>query len=379
MRIGFFTDTYLPTPTGKSVVIEVYRKALERAGHEVYVIAPAFPKYQDISENIIRVPSITLPNRPENPLAKLPSSSLLRHIKSLELDVVHIFSIYNIGQFGMTVAKKLYLPKILSFDNLFTEHTRYYRDIYKPLAKSWHVSTTRKLANQANLVIVPSPSALQLAKMYGIVTPVEIVPAGIEMSEYSACPPSEVRDRFSIPVGQKILLYTGRLDEENNIRFLLKSFKSALQKDSDLHLLIIGRGPQEDLYRKIVKRQSFGDNVTFGGFMPRGELNRIYGACDIFLFPSTSATQAIAVLEAMAGGLPIVAINRLGPADLVRDNENGFLVPLNEKRFTDSILTLTENEKLIGHFGRASKQIASRFTLENCINHLIASYKTVVK
>jgi glycosyltransferase involved in cell wall biosynthesis len=215
--------------------------------------------------------------------------------------------------------------------------------------------------------------------MYGIITPLEIVPAGIDITDYSANPPAQLRDRFHIPEGQKILLYVGRLDDENNIKFLLRSLKMALRKNENLHLLIIGRGQQEDLYRKIVKRQSLSDNVNLGGFMPRGELNKIYGACDMFLFPSTSATQAMAVLEAMAGGLPIIAINRLGPSDLVRDNENGYLVPLNEKRFSDSILLLAENEKLVNHFGRASKQIASRFTVRNCVNHLIKTYEKALK
>lgn len=379
MRIGFFTDTYLPTPTGKSVAVEVFRKGLENIGHEVFVFAPNFPGYQDKSDKVIRVPSIVLPNRPENPLAKIPPHSFHKRVKELELDIIHIFSVYNVGLLGLYASKKLFLPKIFSFDSLFTEHTRYYRDIFKPLAKAWYIASTKKIANQANTTIVPSPSAYRLAKMYGIITPLEIVPAGIDITDYSANPPGELRNRFHIPEGQKILLYVGRLDSENNIKFLLRSLKMALQKNGNLHLLIIGRGQQEDLYRKIVKRQSLGDNVTFGGFMPRGELNKIYGACDMFLFPSTSATQAMAVLEAMAGGLPIIAINRLGPSDLVRDNENGYLVPLNEKQFSDSILHLAENEKLVNHFGRASKQIASRFTIRNCVNHLIKTYQKVLK
>lgn len=359
-------------------MVEASRKGLTQAGHEVFIFAPGFPKYQDKSNDVFRIPSIILPNRPENPLAKIPPSSIHKQVRELELDLIHIFSVYNVGLLGLTSSKKFYLPRVFSFDNLFTEHTRYYRDSLKPFAKAWYISATKKIANQSNAVTVPSPSARKLAKMYGIVTPLEIVPMGINISDYSACPPDEVRRRFNIPHGQKIVLCVTRLDDENNIRFLLRAFKSVLQKEENLHLLIIGHGQQEDIYRKIVKKQAFSDNVTFGGFMPRGELNKLYGACDIFVYPSTSATQAIAVLEAMAGGLPIVAINRLGPADLVRDNENGYLVPLNEKQFADSILSLARNDKLINHFGRASKQIASRFTTTNCINHLIQTYNKVL-
>lgn len=378
MKIGLFTDVYLPTPTGTSVAIETYRNELERYGHEVYIIAPSFPHYEDKSSNIIRVPSIFLPNRPEMPLAKPITGSDAKKINELDLDIIHTFSIYSVGSYGLKVSKSTHKPIVFSYDSLYTEHTKYYRPIIKPFAKSWHQNTSRQYANQCNAIIVPSPSAKKLILGYGIITPLFIVPVGINVDDYMSITPETLRSRFSIPSGQKIILSVTRIDEENNIRFLLRVFKEVWIKKENTHLLLIGRGPQEDIFQKIARSQPFTDNITFGGFMPKGELNKIYGACDLFVFPSTTATQALAVIEAMAAGVPVVAINRLAPSDIVRDGEDGYLTPLNEQVFSAKIVYLLENDKLRNHFGRIARANARKFSTENSIKHLLEVYKKIL-
>ena len=379
MRIGFFTDTYLPTPTGTSVTVENYRKALHARGHDVYVVAPEFPHYQDQSDAIIRIPSVFLPNRPESPIAKPVGGKQKQQILELELDIIHTFSLYNIGLCALDLSKHSHKPLVFTFDALYTEHTKNYRPIFKPMARIWYQRALRHYANSSQTVIVPTPSVKNLACQYGIVTPVEIVPAGINADDYTAITPSTLRTKFSIPEGQRVLLYVGRLDEESNVRFLLRAFREVWFKRENTHLLIIGRGPQEDLFQKIVKRQPFGDNVTFAGFMPKGELNKVYGAADVFVFPSTTATQALAVIEAMAAGLPPVAINRLGPSNIIRDDEDGYLTPLNEKQFSDKIIYLLENDKIRNHFGRIARDHAKKFSIEHSVENLLKIYQQLLK
>ncbi|MGI6371268.1 MAG: glycosyltransferase [Patescibacteria group bacterium] len=379
LRIAFFTDTYLPTPTGTAVVVETYRRHLAKLGHDVFVIAPQFAKYKDSSKNIIRVPSVQLPNRPETPLARPITGRVLRTIKKLDLDIIHTFSIYSVGNFGLEFAKKTRRPAIFTMDALYTEHIKYYRDIFKPFARSWYIRQSRRHANQSTCVLVPTPSARRLVTKLGVVSPVHIVPAGVDVSDFSSTTPQALRDHFNIPAGQKILLFVGRLDEQSNIRFLLRTFREVWYKDEHVHLLLIGRGPQEDIFQKIVEREPFGDNVTFGGFMPKGELNKVYGACDLFLFPCTNATQAIVILEAMASGLPTVAINRLAPSDIVHDNEDGFLTPLNENAFSDRIIYLLRNPKIRLHFGRVARARAKAFSTQNSVLRLLNIYQKTLK
>lgn len=377
MKIGFFTDTYLPTPTGTAVMVETFRRQLTAMGHEVYVIAPEFTHYQDTNKNVIRVPSVFLPNRPENPLAKPIGGKAAKQIRDLDLDIIHTFSIYSVGSFGLTLSKSQHKPVIFTFDALYTEHTKYYRDFLKPMARGWYQKTSRRHANQCDAVLVPTPAAKKLVEQYRVVTPIHVVPAGVNIDDFTSITPRTLKNKFNIPEGQAILLYVGRLDEESNVRFLLRAFREVWYKKEDTHLLIIGRGPQEDVFQKIADKQPFGDHVTFGGFMPKGELNKVYGACDIFVFPATTATQAIAIIEAMAAGIPTVAVNHLAPANIIRDNEDGYLTPLNENTFSDKIVYLLENPKIRNHFGRTAREHAKHFSVQNSVKHLLTVYNQI--
>jgi len=359
-------------------MVESLRQNLEKLGSEVFIVAPEFPHYQDKENNILRVPSYFLPNRPESPIAKPIASKFYKTVENYELDIIHSFTVYTIGTFGLNCSKKFHKPIVFTFDTLYTEHTKNFRPLYKPFAKMWYQKQLISMANSCQLTLVPTPSTRSLAEEFGVITPIEILPSGVSVNDYTSITPAALRAKFSIPEGQSVLLYVGRLDEESNVRFLLRAFHEIYLRRENTHLLIIGRGAQEDLFQKIASKQPFGDNVTFAGFMPKGELNKIYGACDIFVFPSTTATQAIAIIEAMAAGIPVVAINRLAPSNIIRDDEDGYLTPLNEKVFADKILYLLENDKIRNNFGRVARAHAAKFSGDHSAKRLNDIYKKLL-
>lgn len=380
MRIGIFTDSYLPTPTGVAVSVETFRKELERRGHEVYIFAPEFPGYKDHNPRVYRFVSFFYPSRPDAPICWPIPIPPYRKIADLNLDIIHTQHFFTMGSLGLKVGKKLQIPVVHTYHTYYEKYVATYAPMFlKNIAKSYALWKSRAYCNACDQIISPSPSMKKVLKSYNIKTSIEPIPTGIDIGAFRAMPPDELRGKYGIPADRKILLFVGRLGEEKNIKFLLQAFERIHKRRPDTHLLLIGGGPSEEEYHQIVERSEYRDNITFTGFLKKGETNRIFGACDIFITACATDTQGIVIVEAMAAGIPTVAIDELGPSDIIRDNEDGYLVPLNLSAFTDKILYLLEHDKIRMHFGQAARHNARRFSTENCTDHLLAIYQRLVK
>jgi glycosyltransferase involved in cell wall biosynthesis len=378
LKIGIFTDSYLPTPTGIAVSVETFRKGLEHLGHDVYIFAPEFPRYVDHNPRVMRFPSFFTPARSDAPIALPILNKHWQEIEKIGLDIIHTQHFFTLGSFGLQAGKKLHIPVVHTYHTLYVEYTNTYAPFLRGFARWWLIRKSRIYANQCQTIIAPSPSMKKLIRQYGIVTPIEAIPTGIDPDAFTSMTPESLRHKFSIPADRHVLLFVGRLGDEKNIRFLLRAFKIIWQRREKTHLLFIGGGPQEEEYKKIVANQPFHDHITFAGFLPKGETNKIFGACDLFVFPSITDAQGIVVVEAFAAGIPVVAVNRLGPSDIVRDNEDGFLTPLNEQAFADKVIYLLENEKMRRHFGQAARNNALRFSSANSTRHLVEVYQRLI-
>ena len=378
MKIGIFTDSYLPTPTGVAVSVETFRKGMEHLGHDVYIFAPEFPKYRDPIPRVHRYPSFITPMRPDAPVALPILNKHIGEIENIGLDIIHTQHFFTLGALGLQLGKKLRIPVVHTYHTLYVEYANSYVPWARGIARWWLIRKSRLYANQCQTIIAPSPSMKKLIRQYGIVTPIEAIPTGVKMDDFASMPPETMKHKYSIPTDRQVLLFVGRLGEEKNIKFLLRAFKTIWQKRENTHLMFIGGGPQEDDYKKIVERQPFADHVTFTGFLPKGETNKIFGACDVFVFPSITDAQGVVIAETMAAGTPAVAVNRLGPTDLIRDGEDGFLTPLNEHAFADKVMYLLENEKIRRHFGQAARKNVQRFSTENSTRHMLEVYERLV-
>lgn len=379
MKIGVFTDSYLPAPSGVAFTVEMFRRELTKLGHEVTVFTPEFSGYIDTRPNIVRLPSFITPSRPDTPIIYPLTKSRLQKLEQYEFDIIHTHNFINLGVTGLNLGQKFHIPVVNTHHNLYTDYSTLYAKWLKGIAKSWLLNKCRLYSNSCQGIIVPTPSLKELLIQYNIVVPIEIIPSGIDLQAYTSSPPVTVFNQFHIPKGRKIILYSGPISEESNIRFLLRSFKILLNKIDDIHLVLNGGGPETELFERIISTQSFADNVTLTGLLPKGEANKLIGIADIAVSPSTVDTQGISITEAMAAGVPTIAVNRLGPADIIRDGEDGYLVPLNEDAFAGRIKYLLEHPKLRSHFGLAARKNAARFDIKRCSKHLEQYYSNIIK
>lgn len=379
MNIGIFTDSYLPTPTGVAVSVETFRRGLEKKGHHVFIFAPEFPGFKDQNPRVYRFASFFYPSRPDAPICWPIIFKPYDRIAELDLDIIHTQHFFTLGMLGLKAGQKLKIPVVHTYHTYYEKYVEQYVPIFKGLARSYAIRKSRSYCNVCDQIIAPSPSIKKILVRYGIKAPIESIPTGVDVDAFQPMPPNELKSRYGIPAERKIILYVGRLGEEKNIRFLLQVFAKIYRRNPDTHLLLVGGGPREEEYQQIVDNSEFRHNVTFTGFLKKGETNRTFGACDIFVTASVTETQGITAVEAMAAGIPVVAADRMGTSDIVRDGEDGYLVPLNLDLFYDRMMYLLSRDKVRLHFGRAARHNAERFSTENCTKHLLAIYQRLVK
>lgn len=379
MRIGIFSECYLPTLNGVVISIETFRKELERRGHKFFIFAPYNAKCKDEKENVCRYPSFLWPGQGHYPIG-LPflAPSKTKKIRDLKLDIIHTQHIFSIGKLGLKVGRKLGIPVVHTYHTLIAEYTHYV-PLFSGLAKGVVIGMSRRYCNACNQIVTPSPAMKKILLSYGVTTPIEPIPTGINLEDFKNPFHKDVlKAKWHIPEHQKILLYVSRIAKEKNLDFLFEAARKLFKKRHDLHLLMVGGGPELQYYQQKVIDWDIEQYVTFTDMMEKNTCNRFFGGADIFVFPSITETQGIVVTEAMAAGIPVVAVNKMGPGDFITDGVDGFLTDLNIDEFADKIEKLADNENLRKKFSQNGRQRAEKYSSFNCALHMEKLYEDTI-
>lgn len=381
MRIGIFTETYRPTINGVVVSIETFRAELEQRGHQYFIFAPLNKHEQKRPVNVHRFPSIHFHNDPIYPLALPMPPSLAREHFPLEiirgLDIIHIQHFAMMGQYGLTFAKQFGIPSVYTYHTMAELYTSYI-PVIGELFDGPIRALTRYTTARANCVLAPTVSVRDYLRSIGVSQPITVVPTGIHTARYQRTNQEYVRIKYHIPPKQSILLYVGRIAAEKNIQFLLDAFRLVLKQQPQTHLLLVGSGPDKGKVRRWIRKNQLDHNVTCTGFLEREETIKVFGTGDLFVFPSVSDTQGIVIIEAMAAGTVPVAIDRLGPHDLIKNGVTGYLTDLNKAAFAAKIVDLLVNPEKRARFAKAAQEKAVRFDAAKTALGLEKVYETLL-
>lgn len=378
MRIGIFTECYHPTLNGVVVSIDTFKTELEKRGHKFFIFAPGNSKCNDNPLNVFRYPS--LPWHKDYPPA-LPFLAPLQtsKISDLGLDLIHSQHMFGMGRFGLRIARKLDIPIVHTYHTLITEYAHYIPIIPNSLTKTVIKKLTKSYCNKCDQIVTPSSSMKKILRSYGTKTPIEVIPTGVYLENLANPYHKDVlKAQWQIPEDKKILLYVSRVAKEKNLTFLFKAIKKLSTRRNDFHLLIVGGGPELEYYQKLVKNWELSACVTFTGMQEKEKANRFFGAADIFVFPSITETQGIVITEAMAAGIPAVAIDKMGPSDIIQDGIDGFLTPLNLDKFCAKIEALLENKNLREKLGVNALQNAKEFSAKASADKMERLYEKTI-
>jgi 1,2-diacylglycerol 3-alpha-glucosyltransferase len=356
LRIGLMTDTYLPIANGVTHMVSLLARQLAAWGHEphIFTFAPTMDLRMapegllSSSPHLLRVPPRVLDSEekgvhvhhaPALPLFNSGYFLGMRYpvwMKQLlrEMDIIHVHHPFISGRLALRIA----LPEQ---PLIFTNQTRY--DIYShyvqrvvPFVPTEAVGErlTRRaaqFANRCDAVIAPSASLAQVLGTWGVTTPVEVIPNGIELERFHRAVNQGAARTGASEYSQKsamrnpVVVYLGRLALEKNCETLLDAFALAHREVPTARLVLIGDGPVEADLQRHAQTLGLQDCVTFRGALPYEAVPQALAECDIFASASFSEVHPLTFIEAMAAGLPCVGTDSPGVVDTVVDGRNGWL------------------------------------------------------
>ncbi|MFP4020087.1 MAG: glycosyltransferase family 4 protein [Halanaerobium sp.] len=374
MKIAIFTDTFSPEINGVTKNLDRLLNYFSEAGIEYLVFAPETePRIENIHEkHVVRMKSLNFFLYPELKFSLPNYLKIKSKLVEFNADLFHLITPFNIGLTGLYAARQTDTPLVASYHTNFDQYLDYYQINFLEKA-AWKY--LRWFHDQALRNYCPSEETKKALAKRDFIN-LDIWGRGIDAELFS---PEHRSQQFIEENGltDKIsLLYVGRLAREKNLSLLVESFKRLNQKyKKKIELIITGDGPELKRLQKELP-----DNVIFTGFKNGLELSQIYASADIFAFPSVTETYGNVVIEAMASGLPVVAVMAGGVKENLINNYNGLAVESNDAaEFTAKLEELIVNQRLRKLLAHNARQYALEESWDQVFEKLDRSYQKVIK
>ncbi len=329
MNICMFTNTYLPHVGGVARSVSSFAEDLRRMGHRVLIVAPTFPSDEAHAEenDVLRVPAVQNFNGSDFSV-RIPIPMFIdRKIDEFGPEVIHSHHPFLLGDAAFRAASRRNLPLVFTHHTLYEQYTHYVFPNSK-IMKKLAIELATLYANLCTRVIAPSGSIARLISERGVTTPIEVIPTGVDIKFFQSGNGTTFRKAQGIPEGAPVIGHLGRLAPEKNLEYLAEVVALALKKMPDAaRFLVVGAGPSEKAIRDIFHREGLTDRLIMPGKKTGRELADAYKAMDLFVFSSKSETQGMVLAEAMAAEVPVIALDASGTRDVIKDGENGRLLP----------------------------------------------------
>ena len=386
MRILIANDQHWPMKSGVATAARTQAQGLAAMGHEVLVLAPSqngkSSQERDENYDITRIRSLPLPFRKNLRVSVTYDRELRQVIESFRPDIVHVHTQLTVGLSTLRVAAQLGIPVVATNhvmpDNMI-KNIKALTPVKRPatyLMNEYGIL----LYKGARRIIMPTESVLGLFNLDRLGAPSLAISNGINLTEYTPRQPKEyIYQAFDIPTDKKIIHWLGRLDAEKHLNILVEAFaKLAVDRD-DLHLVVAGTGNFESTLIDMVEELGIDEHVTFTGMVSDEDKYELHRVATVFAVPSPNELQCIAMLEAMACGKPVVAVDAGALAELVIHDKTGYLVTVDDvDGFARSLAMLLDSPSRITQFGAAARQMAEQHDVKKVMPRFIELYEEVI-
>ncbi|WP_417543760.1 glycosyltransferase [Marinobacter sp.] len=382
LRVAMFTNNYLPFIGGVPISIARLRRGLEQLGDKLMVVAPRYKDQPEVEEHVLRVPSLfTMGEKREFRLANIFLGRIRKQVRAFHPDIVHLHHPFWLGSLGLFMARRLKVPAIYTYHTRL-EHYAHFVPlpglIFRNLISH---ALIKRFANKCDGVIVPTYSTEEYLRMIGVKTPTFVQPTGIEYKRFQRVTDDEVAElRKTLKLNDEVVFISvSRLSNEKNIDFMIEAISALRQRtNKPFHVLVIGDGHQKDRLQNKIQELDLETCITLAGAVPPDDMAVWYRLGDAFLFASKSETQGMVILEAMAAGLPVVAVRSSGIDDVIRHGFNGFKTPERQDQWCAKVKHLLEDDDLRNTLSAQALAFAKDFSVEQFASDVREIYATTL-
>ncbi|MCM1204500.1 MAG: aldo/keto reductase [Bacteroidales bacterium] len=390
MNIGLFTDTYYPELNGVANSVYLLKKELEKKGHNVYVITTKTPGAPVNEKGVYRVPSKACSFAPERRVGLVYHPRIAKSVRKMKLDIVHTNTEFAIGMFGRIMAHELFIPVVHTYHTIYEDYTHY---IKKYISNEERAKKLTKLYSKfsvrgAEELIVPTKKVEELMRRYGVKPDINVIPTGINLSRFeekdTEAQKNKLKSTLGIPKENKVVLYLGRVSEEKNIDEVMRYLERYMDSHAKVSFLVVGDGPYRAALEREAKALKHRKQMIFAGAKPWDEITHYYQLADVFVSASTSETQGLTYIEALASGVPVVARQDPCLEGVLLPGKNGYAFT-DEETFSCGLEQVLINERRIDYRQNAldsveqfsTEQFAAK--VENIYYHVTKTHQNILR
>ncbi len=377
-NIGLFNESFPPIMDGVAICVENYAKWMQKMAGGVSVITPSVSgaDYSKYDFEVLDYFSIPVPFRKPyvTGIGEVDPTFLAKIVKR-PFKIVHAHSPFIAGRIASHVASLRNIPLVATF------HSKYREDFSRVIPSDMLVNQAIKLVvefyERADEVWVPQESVIDVLRGYGYKGPVEVVMNGSDLvADYPDAYFADARNQLGIAPDEFALLFVGQHIWEKNVRMIIDALEQL--KDIRFRMFFVGTGYAASDMKKLVSEKGLEDRVTFAGVIKdREALKQYYAAADLFLFPSLYDTDGIVVKEAAALHTPSVMLETATAASILRNDDNGFVVPDSLEAFTARIRALAGDPERVRRVGLQASRTLVR-SWEDVVGEVLDRYNHII-
>jgi 1,2-diacylglycerol 3-alpha-glucosyltransferase len=395
LRILLTTESFLPYVSGVTVAVDALARGLGARGHEVLVLAPRPDQHSGVTSvgssgpapDVAWLPSYQLPAVAPKGYRMpwpLPGAEAVRRAHAFRPQLVHAHSPFVTGMLARRIANRAGAPLVFTHHTRFGDYTHYLAAL-DGVARAVTDRYLRRFWSRCDAILAPSSDLA--GEIRGRLPPavrerVHVAPTGIDVAAIRRLERLDARVAAGWPPDSVVVGALGRLAPEKRPELLLEAIAAGLADAPGLRLLVIGGGPSEPELRARADGADLHGRVAFTGALERPAALRMLTGCDLFLFVSRTETQGLVLAEALAAGLPAVAVDGPAVRDSVRDGVDGVIVADGAPgevagRLGRALARLADAGVRVPLAARAAGD-ADRFALERSVAEVERIYRTLV-
>lgn len=382
MKILFISDVYFPRVNGVSTSIRTFVGEMQAMGHEVHLIAPDYGSYTADERWIKRIPARNIFFDPEDKLMKYGAAvDRLVELRRENYDIIHVHTPFVAHYLGLKLAQLLDVPCVETYHTFFEDYLHHYLPVIPTgMAKGLARMISRRQCNSVAAIVAPSKPMLDVLRQYGVKTPGEVIPTGLRQHSFERADSAAFRAKYGIAHDRPVILFVGRVAHEKNIGFLMKMTVELRKQQPNILLVVAGEGPAEKHLHALAAELNLQENIRFIGYLDRNtELNACYRAADVFVFSSKTETQGLVLLEAMAQGVPVVALAELGTKSILIEGQGALIAQEDEAQFAQRVFTLLADDRKRKDLGDEARHYAQkRWSSRTQAERMLQFYQAVL-